>query len=110
MKILERDSKARKREAERGSGISPEYREIDKIMEDYLERRDEEEAKQTKETVEERKKQDQEKATGEEMRERAMERLAQTKKRNGKDEPRKSAKKAMRRSTILGRPQRENHS
>ena len=28
LKILERDSKARKREAERGSGISPEYHEI----------------------------------------------------------------------------------
>ena len=31
------------REAEGGSGISPEYREIDQIMEDYMERREEEE-------------------------------------------------------------------
>ena len=38
LKILERDSKARKREDERGSGISPEYYEIDQITEDYLER------------------------------------------------------------------------
>ena len=80
------------REAERGSGISPEYREIDQIMEDYLERRDEEEATQSKESVEDREKEGQDKATGEEMRERAMERLAQTKKRNGKDEPRKIKK------------------
>ena len=78
LKILERDCKARKREAERGSGISQEYREIDQIMEDYLERRDEKEAKQTKESAEDRNKEDQDKATGEEMRERAMERLAQT--------------------------------
>lgn len=94
LKILERDCRARKREAERGSGISQEYREIDQIMEDYLERRDEEEAKQTKESAEDRNKEDQDKATGEEMRERAMERLAQTKKRNGKDEPRKKRQKS----------------
>ena len=29
LKILEKDCKARKREADQGSGISPEYREID---------------------------------------------------------------------------------
>ncbi|PFX26289.1 hypothetical protein AWC38_SpisGene9077 [Stylophora pistillata] len=76
LKFLERDCKARKREADRGSGISQEYREIDQIMEDYLERRDEEEAKQTKESAEDRNKEDKDKATGEEMRERAMERIA----------------------------------
>ena len=94
LKILERDCKARKREAERGSGISPEYREIDQIMEDYLERRDEEEAKQGKESTEDRNKEYQEKASGQEMRERAMERLGQTKKRNGNDEPRKKRHKS----------------
>lgn len=94
LKILERDCKARKREAERGSGISPEYREIDQIMEDYLERRDEEEAKQGKESTEDRNKEYQDKIAGEEMRERAMERLAQTKKRNGNDEPRKKRHKS----------------
>ena len=45
LKIMERDCKAREREAERCSRISLEYREIDQIMQDYLERRDEEEAK-----------------------------------------------------------------
>ena len=94
LKILERDSKARKREAERGSGICPEYREIDQIMEDFLDRRDDEEAKQTKQSAEDRNKEDQDKATGEEMRERAMERLAQTKKQNSKDEPRKKRQKS----------------
>ena len=48
--------------------------------------RDEEEAKQTKESAKDRNKEDKDKATGEEMRERAMERLAQTKKQNEKDE------------------------
>lgn len=94
---LENPGKGFQGQKERGrEGLrnSPEYREIDKIMEDYLERRDEEEAKQTKESAEERIKQDQDKATGEEMRERAMERLAQTKKRNGKDEPRKKRQKS----------------
>ena len=37
LKILERDCKARKREAEHGSGLSPEYREIDEIMKDWRE-------------------------------------------------------------------------
>ena len=47
---------------------------------------------------------------GGEMRERAMERLAHTKKRNGKDEPRKKRQKAMTHSTISGRQQRGNQS
>ena len=47
LKILERDSKARKREAERGSGISPKYHEIAEIMDDHLQRSEEEEAKLT---------------------------------------------------------------
>ena len=89
MKILEIDCKIRKREADSGSGISPEYREIDQILEDYLERKDEEEAKQGKETTEVRNKEYQDKIAREEMRERAMELLAQTKKRNGNYEPRK---------------------
>lgn len=50
-------------------------------MEDYLGRRDEVEAKQNKESAEDQNKECQDKATGEEMRERAMERLAQTKQR-----------------------------
>ena len=53
----------------------------DKIMEDYLGRRDEVEAKQNKESAEDRNKECQDKATGEEMRERARERPAQTKQR-----------------------------
>ena len=92
LKILERDSKARKRDSERGSGISPEYREIDQIMEGYMERREEEEKTKESHTDVDRKHQD--KAAGEEMRERAMERLAKTKKRNGKDEPRKNRQKS----------------
>ena len=44
--------------------------------------------KQTKESAEDRNKEHQDNATGEEMRKWAMERLAKTKKRNGKDEPR----------------------
>ena len=76
MKILEKDCKARNRKAERDLGISSEYREMDWIMEDYLERRDEEEAKKSKESAEDRNKEDQDKSSGEEM-------------RNGMGEPRK---------------------
>ena len=63
-------------------------------MEDYLERRDKKEAKQGKESTEDRNKEYQDKVSGEEMRERAMERLAQMKKRNGNDEPRKKRHKS----------------
>ena len=54
-----------------------------------MQRREEEEKTKESCTDVDRNKTDQDKATGEEMRERAMERLAQTKKRNGKDEPQK---------------------
>ncbi|PFX13114.1 trichohyalin-like [Stylophora pistillata] len=94
LKILERDWQGRKRETDKGSGISKQYRELDQIMEDYLERRDEEETKHTKESAEDRDKEDKDKATGEEMRERAIERIAQAMKRNGKDEPRKKRQKS----------------
>ena len=94
LEILERHCKARKREAERGSGISLEYQERNQIIEDYLERRNEEEAKQGKKSTEDRKEEDRDKVTGEKMRERAIERLAQTKKTNGKDEPRKKRHKS----------------
>ena len=63
-------------------------------MEDYQERREEEEAKLTNKLTDDRNKQSQDKAAGEEMRERAMEWLAPTKKRNGKHEPRKKRLKS----------------
>ena len=53
----------------------------------------EEEAKQGKESTEDRNKENRVNVSGDEMRERAMERLAQTKKRNGNDEPRKKLHK-----------------
>ena len=58
-------------------------------MEDYLEGRKEEEALLTNKSTDGRKKQSQDKAAGGEMKERAMERLAQTKRRDGEDEARK---------------------
>ena len=61
LKIVEKDS-------ERGSGISLKYREIDPIMEDYLKRREEEEAKLTNKSTDDRNKESQDKAAGEEMR------------------------------------------
>ena len=67
---------------------------IDQIVADFLERRDEEEAKQDKESTEDRNKEDKDKVSGEEMREKAMECLAKTKKRNGNDEPREKRHKS----------------
>jgi len=68
-------------------------------MEECLERGDEEEAKQAKESTEDRNKEDEQKVSVEEMRERAMERLDQTKKRRretGRMSSEKSGTKAMR--------------
>lgn len=89
IKILESDFKAKKRGEERASGISPDRTEIEDIMEDFLERREEEEAKQEKETAEGHQKAQKDKAMAEDMRDKAMERLAQTRKRSGQDSPRK---------------------
>ena len=102
LKILEIDCKVRKREADSRSGISPKYREIDQILEDYLERKDEEEAKQ------DGNKEYQDKIAREEMRERAMEQLAQTKMRNGNYEPRKKRHKSNEHLSIYGRQRRGN--
>ena len=88
LNVLESD--ATMREAERGSGTSSKYRDIDQIME----RREEEEAKLTNKSTDVRSKQIQDKIAGEEMRERVMEHLAQTRKRNGKDKPRKKRLKS----------------
>ena len=83
LNILKSD--ATKREAERGSGSSSKYHELDQIME----RREEEETKLTNKSTDVRSKHSQDKIAGEEMRERVMEHLAQTRKRNGKDKLRK---------------------
>lgn len=92
IKILERDFRTKKREEERASGIAPVHREIDDIMEDYLENRDEEEAKQQGEGEKEKARAEKEK--GEDMRNKAMERLAETKRRSGEDQPKKKRRKA----------------
>ena len=88
LNILESD--ATKREAERGSGTSSKYHEIDQMVE----RREEEETKLTNKSTDVRSKHSQDKIAGEELRERVMEHLAQTRKRNGKDKPRKKRLKS----------------
>ena len=70
------------------SGISPEKSEIHVIMEDYLERKEEQERESEKLSDKTAKG----KASAEEMRNKAMKRLGETKKREGDKQLRKKRK------------------
>lgn len=94
LKILERDFKKKDRFERNASGISPEKSEVDEFMEDYLERREEQEKQSETTSAEGRDKAAKEKASAEDMRNKAMERLAETKKRAGDDPPRKKRKQS----------------
>jgi len=67
--------KAKNREEERASGISPEAQEIDALLEKLCEK--EEEAKHKPSNADKRQSLQQEKATSEEMRFKAMETMGQ---------------------------------
>ena len=58
---------------------------VDQIMEDYLEQKEDQERESEKASEESRDKMAKEKATAEDMRNKAMERLSETKKRAGSD-------------------------
>ena len=88
LKILERDFKRKDQFERNASGISPEKSEIDVIMVDYLERKEEQERESEKISDKAAK----DKASAEEMRNKAMERLSETKKRAGDDQPGKKRK------------------
>ncbi|XP_067047924.1 caldesmon-like [Acropora muricata] len=92
LKILERDFKKKERSEKNASGISPERTEVDQIMEDYLEQKEDQERESEKASEESRDKMAKEKATAEDMRNKAMERLSETKKRAGSDLPKKKRK------------------
>lgn len=92
LKILERDFKKKERSEKNASGISPERTEVDQIMEDYLEQKEDQERESEKAPEESRDNMAKEKATAEDMRNKAMERLSETKKRAGSDLPKKKRK------------------
>ena len=92
LKILERDFKKKERSEKNASGISPERTEVDQIMEDYLEQKEDQERESEKASEESRDKMAKEKATAEDTRNKAMERLSETKKRAGSDLPKKKRK------------------
>lgn len=84
--------KAKNREEERASGISPEVQEIDTLLEELCEK--EEEAKNKPSNADKRQSLQQEKATAEEMRFKAMETMGQTQKRVEKSNGVTPAKKS----------------
>ena len=92
LKILERDFKKKERFEKNASGISAEKTEMDEIMESYLEQRDDQENESEKATEESRDKAAKDKASAEDARNKAMERLSETRKRAGSDVPRKKRK------------------
>ena len=81
LRLLERDFKRKDRFERNASGIFPEKSEIDVIMGDYFERKEEQERESEKISDKTAK----EKASAEEMRNKAMEHLSETKKREGDD-------------------------
>ena len=92
LKILERDFKKKERSEKNASGISPEKTELDQIMEDYLEQKEDQERESEKASEESRDEAAKDKATAEDMRNQTMERLSETKKRAGSDLPKKKRK------------------
>lgn len=94
LKILERDYKKKERFEKNASGISAEKTEMDEIMESYLEQRDDQEKESEKASEESRDKAAKDKASAEDARNKAMERLSETRKRAGSDIPRKKRKSA----------------
>ena len=89
LKILERDFKKKERFEKKASGIFAEKTEMDDIMESYLEQRNDQEKESEKATEESRDKAAKDKASAGDARNRAMERLSETRKRAGSDVPRK---------------------
>ena len=81
LRLLERHFKRKDRFERNASGIFPEKSEIDVIMGDYFERKEEQERESEKISDKTAK----EKASAEEMRNKAMEHLSETKKREGDD-------------------------
>ena len=94
LNLLMSKFKAKNREEERASGISPEIQEIDTLLEELCEK--EEEAKNKPSTGNKTQSLQKEKATAEEMRFKAMETMGETQKRmektNGVVPPKKSRK------------------
>ena len=88
LRLLERDFKRKDRFDQNASGISPEKSAINVIMEDYLERKEEQERESKKISDKTAK----EKVSAELMRNKAIERLGEKKKRVGDDQPRKKRK------------------
>ena len=92
LKILERDFKKKERSEKNASGISPEKTELDQLMEDYLEQKEDQERESIKASEDSRDKAAKDKATAGDIRNKAMELLSETKKRAGSHLPKKKGK------------------
>ena len=92
LKILERDFKKKNRQEINASGISPEMSEIDEIMEDYMERKEEQEKQFEKVSAKNQDKAEKDRASAADARNKAMERLSEIKRRS--DDPPKKKRKS----------------
>jgi len=92
LKILEGDFTRKERSEKNASGISPEKTELDQLMENYLEEKGDQERESEKASEYSGEKAAKDKATAEDTRNKAMERLSETKKRAGSDLPKKKRK------------------
>ena len=87
------------RDEEKASGIHVEISELDSLLEEILEREKDGKAKIELQDLDKNKKAEKEKATAEEVRKQAMERMADTKKRENDESDSGNGRKKVRRST-----------
>ena len=88
--FLEKEQKKKIREEEKASGVTPVHTSFDDSMADIIERFREKDAEDQQQDVEKRGKADEETAKAVEMRKSSMETFAQSKKRKGEQEQKKS--------------------
>ena len=88
--FLEKEQKKKIREEEKASGVTPVHTSFDDSMADIIERFREKDAEDQQQDAEKRGKADEETAKAVEMRKSSMETFAQSKKRKGEQEQKKS--------------------
>ena len=78
---------AKKNKEERASGIDPEHTELDDLLEEIYERKKESEINHNQQSAEKTKKIEEEKEAAEDIRQRSVERLSETRKREAHNNP-----------------------
>ena len=90
---LLKDYMSKRNKEERDTGISPEHRELDDLLQDMCERKQEAEATYTEKNLEKTKKIEEKRDAAEKIRHTSMKRLSETRKREGAESSSKLSEK-----------------